>query len=94
MFVVRNDFVYQVIIFAIPLIGLYWSQKDRAAKHERRITVLEKDIENLREFKKTASRRLDSHEEQNKAILVLAEQVKGLSEDIRELKKLINKKEN
>ena len=94
MFVVRNDFVYQVIIFAIPLIGLYWYQKDRAAQHERRITVLEKDIENLREFKKTASRRLDSHEEQNKAILVLAEQVKGLSEDIRELKKIINKKEN
>ena len=57
MFVVRNDFVYQVIIFAIPLIGLYWSQKDRAAKHERRITVLEKDIENIRELKKIINKK-------------------------------------
>ncbi len=43
-------------------------------KQENRITVLEKDIENLKEFKESANRRLDSHDEQNKAILVLAEQ--------------------
>ncbi|HEL1773800.1 TPA: hypothetical protein TXV11_002479, partial [Streptococcus suis] len=56
-----------------------------------RITVLEKDIENLKEFKESANRRLDSHDEQNKAILVLAEQVKSMGEDIRELKRVIMK---
>ncbi|WP_431523127.1 DUF7365 family protein, partial [Streptococcus suis] len=35
--------------------------------------------------------RLDSHDEQNKAILVLAEQVKSMGEDIRELKRVIMK---
>ena len=50
---------------------------------------MEKDIENLREFKASANKRLDNHDEHNKAILVLAEQVKVLSEDVRELKTLI-----
>ena len=92
MVVVKNDFIYQIILFVIPMIGLYWTLKDRTSKNERRVTVLEKDIENLQEFKKSAARRLDNHDEQNKAILVLAEQVKGLSDDIRELKSMINDK--
>ena len=62
-------------------------------KQENRSTVLEKDIENLKEFKESANRRLDNHEEQNKALLVLAEQVKTLSEDVKELKILITKGE-
>nr|WP_193441564.1 hypothetical protein [Streptococcus suis] len=60
-------------------------------KQENRITVLEKDIENLKEFKESANRRLDSHDEQSKAILVLAEQVKSMGKDIRELKRVIMK---
>lgn len=66
--------------------------KDRATKQENRLTVLEKDIENLNEFKRSANKRLDNHDEQNKAILVLAEQVKSLGEDVRELKTLIQSK--
>ncbi|HEL1640810.1 TPA: hypothetical protein TXL57_001750 [Streptococcus suis] len=58
---------------------------------ENRITVLEKDIENLKEFKNSANHRLDNHDEQNKAILVLAEQVKSLGDDVRELKRVIMK---
>ena len=67
--------------------------KDRATKQENRNTIMEKDIENLREFKVSANKRLDNHDEQNKAILVLAEQVKSLGEDVRELKDLIQRKE-
>ena len=66
--------------------------KDRATKQENRITIMEKDIENLHEFKTSANKRLDNHDEQNKAILVLAEQVKSLGEDVRELKALIQNK--
>ena len=43
--------------------------------------------------KTTATQRLNNHEEQNKALLVLAEQVKTLSEDVKELKILITKGE-
>ena len=57
------------------------------------MTILEKDNEFLKEFKTTATQRLNNHEEQNKALLVLAEQVKTLSEDVKELKILITKGE-
>lgn len=66
-------FLVQIFISLIPVIGLYFSMKDRGTKQENRITIMEKDIENLREFKASANKRLDNHDEQNKAILVLAE---------------------
>ena len=84
--------IVQIFLSLIPVIGLYFSMKDRATKQENRITAMEKDIENLREFKESANKRLDNHDEQNKAILVLAEQVKSLGEDVRELKTLIQSK--
>ena len=84
--------ILQIFISLIPVIGLYFSMKDRATKQENRITIMEKDIENLHEFKTSANKRLDNHDEQNKAILVLAEQVKSLGEDVRELKALIQNK--
>ena len=65
----------------------------KVTKQENRNTVLEKDIENLKEFKESANCRLNNHDEQNKALLVLAEQVKNLSEDVKELKILITKGE-
>lgn len=77
----------------IPVVVLYFSMKDRATKQENRMTGIEKDIENLREFRMSANKRLDNHDEQNKAILVLAEQVKSLGEDVRELKTLIQSKQ-
>ena len=84
--------IVQIFLSLIPVVGLYFSMKDRATKQENRLTVLEKDIENLNEFKRSANKRLDNHDEQDKAILVLAEQVKSLGEDVRELKTLIQSK--
>ncbi len=84
--------IVQIFLSLIPVVGLYFSMKDRATKQENRLTVLEKDIENLNEFKKSANKRLDNHDEQDKSILVLAEQVKSLGEDVRELKTLIQNK--
>jgi len=84
--------IVQIFLSLIPVVGLYFSMKDRSTKQENRITAMEKDIENLREFKESANKRLDNHDEQNKAILVLAEQVKSLGEDVRELKILFQSK--
>ena len=84
--------VIRFVISMIPVTILYFSMKDRATKQENRITAMEKDIENLREFKESANKRLDNHDEQDKDILVLAEQVKSLGEDVRELKALIQSK--
>lgn len=72
-------------------LSIYGRFKGDIIAQEKRMTVLEKDNEFLKEFKQSATHRLNNHEEQNKAILVLAEQVKTLSEDVKELKTLITK---
>ena len=90
-------FTPEDISLLIGLIGstlaIYGRFKTEILLQEKRMTVLEKDNEFLKEFKISATQRLDNHEEQNKALLVLAEQVKTLSEDVRELKILITKGE-
>ena len=75
------------------MLAIYGRFKTEILMQEKRMTVMEKDNEFLIEFKNTATLRLNNHEEQNKALLVLAEQVKTLSEDVKELKILITKGE-
>lgn len=79
------------VAFVCTCLGIYGRFKGEIIAQEKRMTVLEKDNEFLKEFKQSATQRLNNHEEQNKAILVLAEQVKTLSEDVKELKTLITK---
>ncbi len=89
----RPEHVYTFVAFVSSALGMWSILSTKMTKQENRNTVLEKDIEHLKEFRESAHRRLDSHEEQNKALLVLAEQVKTLSEDVKELKVLITKGE-
>ena len=83
--------VYAFVAFISSILGMWSVLSAKMTKQENRNTVLEKDIENLKEFKENANHRLNSHDEQNKAILVLAEQVKNMGDDIRDLKKVIMK---
>ena len=87
----RPEQVYTFVAFISGILGMWSILSAKMTKQENRNTVLEKDIENLKEFKENANHRLNSHDEQNKAILVLAEQVKNMSEDIRDLKRVIMK---
>ena len=83
--------IYLYVAFISSVLGMWSILSAKLTKQENRNTVLEKDIENLKEFKESANRRLDSHDEQNKAILVLAEQVKNMGDDVRDLKRVIMK---
>lgn len=87
----RPEHIYTFIAFVSSVLGMWSILSAKMTRQENRSTVLEKDIESLKEFKESANRRLDSHDEQNKAILVLAEQVKSMGDDIRELKRVIMK---
>ena len=87
----RPEQIYIYVAFISSVLGMWSILSAKVTKQENRNTVLEKDIENLKEFKESANQRLNSHDEQNKAILVLAEQVKNMSEDIRDLKRVIMK---
>lgn len=86
--------IYMIIGFFGVILGIYGSFRGTITAQERRMVALEKDIENMRDFRLTAVRRLDNHDEQNKSLLILAEQVKALSEDMKELKSLIQSKTN
>ena len=87
----KPEQVYTFVAFVSSVLGMWSILSAKITKQENRNTVLEKDIENLKEFKENANHRLNSHDEQNKAILVLAEQVKNMSDDIRDLKLVIMK---
>ena len=87
----RPEQAYIFVAFVSSVLGMWSILSAKVTKQENRNTVLEKDIENLKEFKENANHRLNSHDEQNKAILVLAEQVKNMSDDIRDLKRVIMK---
>ena len=87
----RPEQVYTFVAFASSVLGMWSILSAKMTKQENRNTVLEKDIESLKEFKESANHRLNSHDEQNKAILVLAEQVKNMGDDIRDLKRVIMK---
>lgn len=87
----RPEQVYIYVAFISSVLGMWSTLSAKMTKQENRNTVLEKDIENLKEFKKSANRRLDSHDKQNEAILVLAEQVKSMGDDVRDLKLVIMK---
>ena len=87
----RPEHVYTFIAFVSSVLGMWSILSAKMTKQENRNTVLEKDVENLKEFKENANRRLDSHDKQNEALLVLAEQVKNMADDIRDLKRVIMK---
>lgn len=89
----RPEQVYTFVAFVSSVLGMWSILSAKMTKQENRNTILEKDIESLKEFKESANHRLNNHDEQNKALLVLAEQVKNMSEDIRDLKRVM-KKEN
>ena len=87
----KPEHIYTFIAFISSILGMWSTLSAKLTRQENRSTVLEKDIESLKEFKESANHRLDSHDEQNKAILVLAEQVKNMGDDIRDLKRVIMK---
>ncbi len=76
----------------VDYLEFYGNFKGSVVAQEKRMVVIEKDIENMRDFRLTAVRRLDNHDEQNKSLMILAEQIKALSEDMKELKALIQNK--
>ena len=87
----KPEQVYAFVAFVSGILGMWSILSAKMTKQEHRNTILEKDIENLKEFKESANRRLDSHDKQNEALLVLAEQVKNMADDIRDLKQVIMK---
>ncbi|MEQ3473448.1 DUF7365 family protein [Enterococcus cecorum] len=73
-----------------PLLAVYSYAKSQTTKQENRITMLEQEYVYFKESMAEARKRLDSHDEQNKALIALTEQVRGLSEDIKRIERKLD----
>lgn len=80
------DFIIGLVVFAIPLIGVYFASKSRIESAEKRMTTLEIELKHTSEKVNNNIIRLNDHEAQQKLLVSLAEQVKNLTGDMTELK--------
>lgn len=68
--------------FLVLLVGFYWTSKSNIERSEKRISILEIKVEHMEQKLMHHAQRLDNHDEQNRALISLTEQVKNLSEDM------------
>lgn len=84
-----------VILAYVPVIagfiGIYFHLKGDVQSQEKRMTVIEEGQKHLKEQIELNVKRLDNHDEQNRVLIALTEQVKALSEDIKRVEKKLEK---
>lgn len=81
------EFLVWLVGTAIPIVGMYVTNKGKIKEAEHRQTVLEMTVKHLAEKVEHNSRRLDEHEEQNRIMIKLVENVKTLTEQVGELRR-------
>lgn len=81
----KPEQVYTFVAFVSSVLGMWSILSAKMTKQENRITVLEKDIENLKEFKESANHRLDSHDKQNEVLIRLTTEITNLSEKVEKI---------
>lgn len=74
-----------------PLLAVYSFLKAQTTKQENRITMLEQQSNFFKTQLERATKRIDNHDEQNKVLIALTEQVKALSDDIRRIERKIDR---
>ncbi|WP_438272901.1 DUF7365 family protein [Streptococcus huangxiaojuni] len=89
---------YQVLItfigFAITVYSFYNVLRAKSIEQATRINTIELKVELLEKNLETHTRRLDDHDKQNQALVAFAEQIKNLTEDVKELKAMIKERGN
>ena len=87
---------YQMLItiggFVITVYGFYNVLKAKSIEQATEVNTLELKISFLEQTIKDHTRRLDDHDKQNQALVAMTEQMKNLTEDVRELKTMIKER--
>lgn len=87
---------YQALItvagFIITVYGFYNVLKAKSIEQATKINTLELKISFLEQTIKEHTRRLDDHDKQNQALVAMTEQMKSLTEDVRELKAMFKER--
>mgnify|MGYP007127203216 CR=1 FL=1 len=84
--VTEAEVLVYLIGVLLPVFSLYIINKTKIKESEHRQTVNEMEIEQLIKRVDQNVQRLNEHEEQNKSLYILAEQIKSLTETVVELK--------
>ena len=87
---------YQLLMtvggFIITVYGFYNLLRAKSIEQATKINSLELRLGFLEQQTKDHTRRLDDHDKQNQALVAMTEQIKNLTEDVKELKIMIEKK--
>lgn len=81
------DALVYILGVLLPVASLYLVNKTKIKEAEHRATVQEMEIKHLKQEVKQNATRLDGHDEQNRIMYTLIEQVKSLSSSVEEVKK-------
>lgn len=76
----------------ITVYGFYNVLRAKSIEQATKINSLELRLGFLEQQTKDHTRRLDDHDKQNQALVAMTEQIKNLTEDVKELKIMIEKK--
>ena len=87
---------YQLLMtvggFIITVYGFYNVLRAKSIEQATKINSLDLRLGFLEQQTKDHTRRLDDHDKQNQALVAMTEQIKNLTEDVKELKIMIEKK--
>lgn len=87
----NNPLIEWLLSVIGPVLAVYSFLKAQTTRQENRITMLEQQTGFFKTQLDRATKRLDNHDEQNKVLIALTEQVRALSDDIRRIEKKIDK---
>lgn len=83
---IKAEVMLWLVTTAVPIVGLYITNKTKIKESEHRQTVLEMEVKHLSEKVERNAVRLDEHDEQNKNMARLIERVGILTEAVNEVK--------
>ncbi|MGT2755364.1 DUF7365 family protein [Streptococcus ovis] len=87
---------YQLIVtlagFFVTVYGFYNVLRAKAIEQATKINTLELKVSFLERTIQEHTRRLDDHDNQNRALVAMTEQIKNLTEDMKEVKAMMKER--
>ena len=87
---ISSEVLGYIVGVLIPVAGLYLNNKSKITEQEHRMTMIEAGQNYIQKLSEQNSHRRDEHDEQNRVIYQLMEQIKAIKEDVVEIKQKLN----
>ena len=85
VYIIKPEHVYAFVGFIGTIVGMWNVFSSKITAQEKRLVVLEKDVETLTEFKQAALKRMDNHDKQNEVLIRLTTEITNLSEKVEKI---------